>query len=88
MQFSECDVHHKDGNKFNNNSDNLDIIFREDHEIEHGKVLYENGKKYIRLVPVNRRRKQTKKAILIGGKYGNHYDERIIFTQLLQPIIN
>ncbi len=73
MQFSEYDVHHKDGNKFNNNSDNLDIIFREDHEIEHGNVLYENGKKYIRLVPVNRRRKQTKKAILIGGKYGTWY---------------
>ena len=38
MQFSDYDIHHKDGNKFNNNPDNLDIIFREEHEIEHGKL--------------------------------------------------
>ena len=36
---------------------NLQIILREIHELEHGKFIYENGEKYIRLVPANRRRK-------------------------------
>jgi hypothetical protein len=72
-QFSFYDIHHQDGNKFNNNPDNLRVIIREEHEVEHGKVIYANGTKYIRLVPANRRRKQTKKAILIGGKRGEWF---------------
>ena len=71
--FTDYDVHHQDGDKFNNNPDNLNIIFREEHEVEHGKVIYENGQKYIRLVPAYRRRQQTRKAILIGGKRGQWY---------------
>ena len=72
-QFSDYDVHHKDGNKFNNNPDNLDVVFREEHEIKHGKAIYMNGIKYLRLAPANRRRKQTHKAILIGGRFGEWY---------------
>jgi len=72
-KFSAFDVHHKDGDKFNNNPYNLGIVSREDHDLEHGTILYENGRKYIRLVPADRRRKQTHKAILIGGKRGEWY---------------
>lgn len=72
-KFSDYDVHHKNKNKFDNNPDNLEIILREEHQLEHGQVIYENGQKYIRLVPAYRRRKQTYKAILIGGKRGTWY---------------
>jgi len=72
-RFSDYDIHHKDGNKFNNNPDNIDIVSRDAHDLEHGYVIYIHGKKYIRLVPANRRRKKTKKAILIGGKKGQWY---------------
>lgn len=80
-QFSDYDVHHRDGNKFNNNLGNLNIIFREEHEIQHGKVIYENGRKYIRLVPAETRRKQTRKAILIGGKRGTWYPKSQLITR-------
>ena len=73
FKFSAYDVHHRDQDKFNNNPGNLKILVREDHEAEHGKVIYVNGNKYIRLVPVDRRRKQTRKAILIGGRRGDWY---------------
>ena len=71
--FSSYDIHHRDQNKFNNNPENLKVILREAHEIKHGKVIYENGQKYIRLVPAYRRRRETNKAILIGGKRGEWY---------------
>jgi len=80
-QFSDYDVHHKDGDKFNNNPDNLDVVFREEHEIQHGKVIYVNGIKYIRLVTAKRRRKQTRKAILIGGRSGQWYPKSQLIEQ-------
>ena len=79
--FTDYDVHHQDGNKFNNNPDNLSIILREQHEVAHGKVIYINGRKYIRLVNANRRRKQTRKAILIGGKRGEWYPKSQLIEQ-------
>ncbi len=72
-KFGMCDVHHKDGNKFNNNPVNLSVLNREQHEVEHGKILFENGRKYIRIARANVTRKQTQKAILIGGKFGTWY---------------
>jgi len=80
-KFSVYDVHHKDGDKFNNDPYNLEIVFREDHELEHGKILYEDGIKYIKLVPANRHRKQTRKAILIGGKRGAWYPKSQLITR-------
>jgi hypothetical protein len=77
--FSEYDVHHMDENKFNNHPDNLQIVLREVHQIEHKQILYRNGVKYIKLVRANVRRKETHKAILIGGKRGTWYPK----TQLL-----
>lgn len=80
-KFSEYDVHHKNQNRFDNNPDNLDVIFREEHEIEHGVFFYESGQKYIRLVPAHRKRKQTYKAILIGGKRGTWYPRSQLITR-------
>ena len=79
--FSEYDVHHKNENRFDNNPENLEIIFREEHELEHGQFIYEFGQKYIRLVPAHRRRKQTRKAILIGGKRGTWYPKSQLITR-------
>lgn len=72
-RFGTCDIHHIDENKFNNNPENLAILTREKHQLEHDQILYERGQKFIRLVPAHRPRRETKKAILIGGKHGQWY---------------
>jgi hypothetical protein len=72
-KFSDYDVHHKNENKFDNNPKNLEVIKRKEHKLEHGQTIYEGGQKYIRLVPAHRRRKETYKAVLIGGRYGTWY---------------
>ena len=36
LPFEEYSVHHKDGNKLNNSSDNLEILTRSQHEQKHG----------------------------------------------------
>ena len=72
-QFGSCDIHHIDENKFNNTPENLEIFTREKHQLEHDQIIYEDGQKYVRLVPASRTRKETQKAILIGGKRGEWY---------------
>ena len=42
-RFSAYDVHHRDGNKFNNHPSNLEILTRERHELTHGKITYQIG---------------------------------------------
>ena len=39
------------------------------------------GKTYIRLVPANRPRKNTRKAILIGGKRGTWFPRSQLITR-------
>ena len=36
LKFSDYQVHHIDGNKINNDIDNLQIVTREEHEAIHG----------------------------------------------------
>ncbi len=72
-RFGEYDVHHKDGNKFNNLPLNLQLLKRKEHEMAHGKTLYENGQGYVRLVDASVPRAHTKSAVLIGGKRGTWY---------------
>jgi hypothetical protein len=43
--FSECDIHHRNGNKLDNNPENLQLLTREEHQLAHGEVIYEQGRK-------------------------------------------
>ena len=80
-KFSDYEVDHADEDKFNNHPSNLKIVFYEQYKIIHGKVIYYNGQKYYRLVPENRRREQTRKAILIGGHWGQWYPKSQLITR-------
>ncbi|MHA1996607.1 MAG: HNH endonuclease [Promethearchaeota archaeon] len=69
VRFGECDVHHRDENKFNNNPENLDVLTREQHQLEHGSVVYRNGVKYIKFARTSKIYRTTAKAILVAHKW-------------------
>jgi hypothetical protein len=67
--FASKDVHHKDGNKLNDNPENLEILNREKHQEEHGQIIYDSGKKYIKLARVSKIYRETNKAILVARQW-------------------
>ena len=67
--FGNCDVHHKDGNKFNNQPSNLEVLTRLVHEMEHGTIIYRNGVKYKKLGHINKIYRETSKAILMAHQW-------------------
>jgi hypothetical protein len=68
-RFSECDVHHKDKNKLNNNPDNLEVLTREEHEVEHNQIIIYEGKKYIKLAKISKIYQKTTKSVMVGRKW-------------------
>lgn len=68
-KFGNCDIHHKDENKFNNNPSNLEILTREEHQKEHKQVITVNGRKYYKLARVSKIYRKTSKAYLIARKW-------------------
>lgn len=68
-KFSDCDVHHIDGNKLNNNVNNLKVVTRQEHQIEHGDILFIDGKKYCKLSIFLSFNKTTTSAYLIANKW-------------------
>ena len=67
--FDKYDVHHVDENKLNADYDNLAILTREEHQVEHGRIIHENGEKYIRLCHVSKVYRETRKAILVARRW-------------------
>ena len=68
-KFGNCDIHHVDGNKWNNDPLNLEVLVRAEHEIKHGNVIFENGRKYIKLARTRKIYKETRKAIMVARKW-------------------
>ena len=81
LKFSDYDVHHKDEYKFNNQPNNLELKLREEHELKHGNIIFENGKKYVKLCPTDIRRKETLKAIYIRGKGRGWFPKSQLITR-------
>lgn len=50
-KFGELDIHHKDGNKFNNSPANLEVLTREAHQREHDQILTIDGQTYHTWIP-------------------------------------
>jgi len=67
--FGRMDVHHIDGNKWNNNSRNLEILSRKVHNIKHGKIIVEDGNTYIRLGRISKIYRETNKAIQMAYRW-------------------
>jgi len=88
LNFSEYEVHHEDENKLNNNPKNLKILTPEQHELEHAKIISLDGKNFIDVGPLKKKRKHTKKEVQIGGKYGTWYKKKYFIIrngQLYMP---
>jgi hypothetical protein len=69
LYFSEYDVHHQNENKLDNNPENLQILTRERHQLAHGEIIYELGRKYIRLCRDKRISRHTPKAIFAAAQW-------------------
>jgi len=65
IKFSKCDVHHKDGNKLNNDPNNLEVLKPDEHLEKHNLLLVVDGKRYRRIGEVRQIRRQTPKAYFI-----------------------
>lgn len=68
-KFGNCDVHHKDKNKLNNDPSNLEVLDRETHEERHGNVIFIDGKKYIKLARIEKIYRETGAAIMVARKW-------------------
>jgi hypothetical protein len=68
-KFSELDIHHKDGNKFNNTPDNLELLSREAHQREHGQMITIDGKTYRKLAELNKVYHSTDRAYLVANTW-------------------
>jgi hypothetical protein len=68
-KFGNSDIHHVDRNKFNCNPGNLECLTRAEHQEEHGQVIYESGRKYIRLCRVGKIYRETGKAIMVARRW-------------------
>jgi hypothetical protein len=69
LPFSSYDVHHVDKNKFNCNAGNLEILTREEHQVEHGTLIEIDGKKYVKLARTSKIYRETEKAILVAYQW-------------------
>ena len=88
LKFSEYEVHHEDENKLNNNPKNLKILTPEQHDLEHANKISLDGKNYIDVGPLKKKRKHSKKEVQIGGKYGEWYKKKYFIIrngQLYMP---
>lgn len=52
-RYSDCVIHHKDGNKWNNQVDNLEILTPQEHSIKHGYSIYKDKIEYKRLCKIS-----------------------------------
>jgi hypothetical protein len=65
-KFGELDIHHKDGNKFNNSPANLEVLTREAHQREHDQILTIDGQTYRKLAGVDKVYRSTANAYLVA----------------------
>ncbi|MBN2156265.1 MAG: HNH endonuclease [Candidatus Lokiarchaeota archaeon] len=68
-RFGECDIHHKDGNKFHNQPSNLEALTRDQHEYEHEQSILVQGKKYRKVARLSKIYRETHKAYLIANQW-------------------
>lgn len=68
-KFGECDIHHIDENKFNNQPTNLEVLTREQHQFEHKQIIKINGQRYHKLASIHKIYRTTDKAYLIVHKW-------------------
>jgi hypothetical protein len=66
--FSDCDVHHKNLNKLDDRTDNLEVLDRRSHELDHKEIINVNGITYRRLIPIKYIRHETRLAWLLPHK--------------------
>lgn len=84
LPFSEYVVHHKDGNKENNNIENLEILTPEEHDAVHGlNKYYSNSISY----PKRNHSKSYKKRNIFSNFFIFHLIALIIFWAILFFII-
>jgi len=68
-KFGDCDIHHIDKNKFNNQPANLEVLTREQHQVEHKQIIIIKGKKYRKLASIHKIYRETDKAYLIAHQW-------------------
>ena len=66
--FADFDVHHRNGNKLDNTPENLQLLTRDEHQRAHGEIIYDHGKRYVRLCETDDIARQTAKAVLIDNE--------------------
>jgi hypothetical protein len=69
LSFSDYDVHHRNGDKWDNNPENLQLLNREEHQLAHGEIIFEHGIRYIRLCRIDDIDRHTAKAVLIENEW-------------------
>jgi hypothetical protein len=68
-RFGECDIHHKDENKLNNQPSNLEALTRYQHQIHHDQIIKRDGQIFIKLARVSKVYRETPKAYLIAHQW-------------------
>lgn len=67
--FGNSDIHHKDRNKLNCNPENLECLTRDEHQEEHGNIIYVDGKRYVKLCHTSKVYRETDKAIMVARRW-------------------